>query len=418
MLNFCASGTKVNHLMRGLGQLPEWKQCDTMIGRALTTICGGVLSDTAHDRATTLPSLGGLGIRNIDPHSTIAHATAVRRAMEQHSKVCAATADYSAPLRVYILARVAADTLLATFTAPVDSLKALLRKDKVTIAARDMQRTCSRALEQLRFDARLAAIPKRETRRRAHLQCATAKYSALWLYGSVTNASRMWLDNGLFVVAIRLRLGEPLATEPLPCVLCKGKFQSDPLGDHTLSCMAAGAKTILHHSIVDEVMALANKAFAMPRREDRPFDGQFKNSRLDVVIRLPGDRAKAKLCDVAVIHPMAAANIKHAGPAAAATAYEKVKHGKYDAAVAALRQADPLGGDSVELCPLVFDTLGGVSSTCVATIKQLALLWGDHAGLSPSTAVTNAFHRINFQLVQAVARLAAANMVAAIAGAA
>jgi hypothetical protein len=48
-------------------------------------------------------------------------------------------------------------------------------------------------------------------------------------------------------------------------------------------------------------------------------------------------------------------------------------------------------------------------------LKQLAKLWGHHVGLAVSSAINCAFHRINFHVVQAVARLAMTNTVAAIA---
>jgi hypothetical protein len=332
LLNYCASGSKVMHLMRGLGSIPQWKECGTMLASTLKTICGGSLSATGLDRATTLQNYGGLGIRQIEPHATIALATSVRRAIERHGAICAANIDFAEPMRHYALAHIAADTLLATFTKPRDMLCDFLRKDKATIAPREIQRLASRAVEQVRFQNRLAAIPRADIRRRAQLECATARYSALWLYGAVfRTASRLWLDNGPFITAVRLRLGEPLTSDPRPCRLCKGKAISDVFGDHTLSCTGAGAKTVAHHGIVDEVFTLSTKAFAQPRREDHPFEeAPHRNMRLDVVIRMPNDRADVLLCDVALIHPVGASHIKHArGPAKAATFYEEAKRKKH-----------------------------------------------------------------------------------------
>jgi len=220
----------------------------------------------------------------------------------------------------------------------------------------------------------------------------------------------LWLDDGAFMAAIRLRLGLPLGPAR-PCVLCLGRGVSDELGDHTLSCTAGGQKTLLHQSVLDEVFKLSEKAGAMPKREAHPFPGPDAGMRLDVVIRLPGSRDTAELCDVAITHALAAGHLAGAyatTPAGAATAYESVKTNKYAAAVARAQQL----GQRIVLRPLVFDTFGALSTNCAVVIKQLAKLAGRRVGLAESTAVRNALHRLNFTVVLGTARVANMNAAA------
>ena len=436
MLRFCAADTKVMHLMRGLGSLRHsvtafvpaedgdvddesgflaavvrdvdlWAECDAMIAECLRQLVGGVLPERAFEQAVSPCRNGGLGIRQIRPHATVAHAVAMRRAIEQSSAVCAV--DCEDALRDYALAAVQSDPTLAKDPSTRDSLVSTLRLGKDEVAARDVQRSASERIELLRYRDRTNSIPPDDRRARAHAAVTTAKYASLWLYSSVfAGAPKLWLDDPTFYAAVRLRLGIPIGgLESLRCTFCQGASLCDPLGDHSLSCMAGGNKTLVHHSVVDQVMILANKAAAQPVREHHPFVGAHRNARLDVVVRMPGSRDQVELCDVAVVHPLGASHLAHgyafmaAGRGGVADAYEQVKHRHYAAALATVTKTT--------LRPLVFDSFGGFSSSCSDLVKRLAREWGRRTGIADSTAIRNAMHRLNVEVVRGVARVAGAN---------
>ena len=411
MLHFCASGAKANHLMRGLGPAPIWKPCDEMIHVALESICGVKLPAAAALQATLRITDGGLGIRLIEPHAPVAYCTALRRTIENESVLC--NRPHTEMLRNHAIDVAEHSPELATFPKAQGLLVSFLRLERTEVAPRDMQRKVSTEVETARIASLHALFAQTPTERRdrARLAATSAKGSGLWLYGSVfSSAGRLWLDDGAFMAAIRLRLGLPLGPA-VPCVLCLGKCVSDELGDHTLSCTAGGQKTLLHQSVLDEVFKLSEKAGAMPKREAHPFPGVDAGMRLDVVIRLPGSRDTAELCDVAITHALAAGHLTGAyatTPAGAATAYESVKTNKYAAAVARAQQS----GQRIVLRPLVFDTFGALSTNCAVVVKQLAKLAGRRVGLAESTAVRNALHRLNFTVVLGTARVANMNAAA------
>ena len=418
LLHFCASGAVLNHLLRGFGSHRFGEVCDGFVSDAIGQICGGVMPPLALQQARSPQRFGGLGIRFMHLHAAGAHAVSVRRAIEGANIVCrpGIVAAFRADLLVAVERLISKDPLYATTPALAARLLEPLRLDPAAGAPPDMSRTISDAIETARFEHRLAALPtgtsNADRRARAHARVVTAKYSALWMYSSVrSSCAPLWLENPEFLVAIRLRLGIPLAAEPQRCDFCQVPAVSDIMGDHSCSCMSGGSRTLLHHSIVREIMDLANHARTLPRCEAHPFVGDAdQNLRIDVLIRMPQVDLSAGLIDVAVTHPVGVSYLSRAAalvPAGIATEYEQIKQRHYSAAVDRLTSRAPYA--SAKLLPVVFDTFGGFSKTCVETLKTLARLWADNAGLATSTAVLNVMHRLNFVVVRAVARLASAN---------
>jgi hypothetical protein len=314
-------------------------------------------------------------------------------------------------MRSHALSVANTDATLAKFSDVRDHVLGLLRSDVGTVAPKDMQRTASGMLEKKRFDDRMADLERlKDLRALAHAAATTAKYSHLWLYSSIfASAPKLWFDDAVFVIAVRLRLAIPLEERASLCVFCQAT-QADVMGDHALTCMHGGNKTRVHTLLVDQLVHIASKAGALPQREVHPFAGADEHYRMDVVVRLPGSRNIAELCDVAVTHPCAACHVskpysRHpAGENGAADAYEKVKTDKYGAALARLPDA--------RLKPMVFDSFGGVSSTCAETLKALSKLWAQRIGIAVSTAVRNVMHRFNVEVVRGVARVAGTSALA------
>eukprot|EP00760_Papus_ankaliazontas_P020347 PhM_4_TR18420/c4_g1_i3/m.85177 len=77
-----------------------------------------------------------------------------------------------------------------------------------------------------------------------------------------------WMTSSEFLVAVLFRLGRDIfpADGSVKCRMCAAPL--DAKGDHALTCLARGARTIVHHRIVEEFFALASAARLWPRKED------------------------------------------------------------------------------------------------------------------------------------------------------
>lgn len=266
-----------------------------------------------------------------------------------------------------------------------------------------MQHALSSWLEEQRFAAR--TDPRKvDTRSRARLLALSAKHTSCWLYSSCfTTAQRLWLPKHRFYSAIRLRLGLPIGRDK-PCTLCHGSEIADAYGIHTLSCLHNGGKTLMHAAVLDEVMLLATAADANPRREVHALADE-PGARFDAVFTLPRQRSHAFLIDVAITNCLANSTLADAssiGPNRAATDYESVKRKRYGPVVAATRPGDTL-------VPLIFDVFGGCGDSGVPIIANLIKHRTRRAELPDVTVARMVHHRINFVIVESVARILEAN---------
>lgn len=264
-----------------------------------------------------------------------------------------------------------------------------------------MQHTLSSWIEQVRFDTRVAAC--KEMRDRARLLALTAKNTGHWLYGSCyTVAPRLWLDAQHFFIAARIRLGLPIGEEH-KCNLCRHAHVSDAYGVHSLSCLGDGGKTRMHAAVLDEIVKLAQAADASPRREAHALP-LSPNLRLDAAFTLPLARGHQVLIDVAITNCLAAYNVTadKLGPGRAATAYERVKNDKYANAV---KQQLP----NASFLPAVFDIFGAVGDAFAPALATLAQHRARRSGVPEVTVMRTTLHRINFVIVDWVARIASAN---------
>jgi hypothetical protein len=259
-----------------------------------------------------------------------------------------------------------------------------------------------------------------DTRGVARLNACRTRYAGLWLYGSVfTTGPKLWLSNAELSTAVRLRLGIPIAADPRPCVLCAGAAVSDVLGDHTLSCLHGGHKTLLHSRVLDVVYGLARNAQLQPQREPHPFVSH-RLVRPDIAIRPAGANNVTLLGDVTVTHPLARYHIEARrvalGAAREYVAAEKVaKYAPFLAAHQQLQQSAAGAAQQLLFLPLAADMLGGVADDFASFVKRLAKAWGLRFGLPDSTAVRIAFHRVAFVLVAGAARIANINAAATVA---
>lgn len=460
MFHAAASGSRVMHLLRNIGPTPQsaWLTADKIVRENLAQLLGFPLCGAAGDQAISPVRHGGLGFTPLHTHASTAHVVClirVRNALVEHRMLF--SESFAPSIDAYISARANAatsSTTLATYPNEQASLVSLVRSDVAQKLPKSAQRDVSHAIEKVRFAALCAkvsapgvsaaaasvaataaagaavaskkskavvataaaaadsaasdaATAKADSARDvARLRAVSAKYTGLWLYTSASShAYRLWLPNNLFGQSVRLRLGLPLG-QVERCSLCHGKSACDQLGDHSLSCLSQGVKTLTHSAVLDELMKFASVAGCVPAREPHPFAAQ-PNLRLDAALTIPLLRDELVLVDVAITHALATYNIRHSGPAAAATAYERFKHAKYDAAVAA--EADHRER-AVKLVPLVMDTYGGVGQAAASLLPVIAKLWAERADVPAQIAVRMLMHKMSFTVIKCTAQTVCKNM--------
>ena len=205
----------------------------------------------------------------------------------------------------------------------------------------------------------------------------------------------------VFVAALRLRLGLPLADAPSTCRLCH-VVEADVHGHHTLCCLHLGMRTRAHDRLRNEVQALAKRSLLTPGGEARPFSTD-PGARMDVVLVKEG---VFHLLDTAIIFPLALQHRTHAATKSggAATNYEAKKHQRYGPVIA--REPNPA---AFKLIPLVVDMFGAWGDAALPAITVLAHAWALRVDLPRSVAISLAFHRLNFTVIKAVASLATTN---------
>ena len=192
----------------------------------------------------------------------------------------------------------------------------------------------------------------------------------------------------------------PIGQQHSRCNLCQK--DCDTLGDHSLTCLNGGHRTGAHGAILDLLMSFAAASAAQPQREPHAIPGA-PNLRLDLAFSFPRD-GSTYLVDVAFTHPLATSNIQHAGPARAATAYEKIKFDKYGEAI-------KRGRPDAKFVPVIVDTFGGTGASCQPMLKAFCKLRAEHTDTHESTATRILFHRLVFTAVTQAARIASMNAV-------
>jgi hypothetical protein len=445
LLYFCVGSAKAMHLMRGLGERDEWVTVDAWIAEALQTVLARALTDRQIAQARLPVRLGGLGIRRAWQHSGCANVTAIRRAMERVHHI-RPLADPNQSVRNTLQAcGLAAVNSFRSDVAQIPSTLTLandfLRLGYGETADRTMQKQLSGNIETVtrrnllgqlqRIQSAATTDAERLAARRevARFIQSSAKYAGLKLYGSAfTVGPKLWFNNIELRSTIALQLGLTISDQPTLCVFCKQPDVADTFGDHTLTCKNGGYRTLLHNLVVRTIADVARPLHVGVQVEVRPFTSPaFRLHRLDLQLRLPPrpapqrlvpllpgmvvrEQRSTQLLDVAITHGLGATALTHTtsimGPTAWAEQYGKTKHDKYDPAL----QLEP-EQTRPSLHPMVFTTLGGMSSSCVDILRQLAQLRAQRMGRGTATRIV--MHRVLFAAAKFIASMLHANSEAA-----
>ena len=336
---------------------------------------------------------GGLGLRRAADHAAVAAVASAIGTSAQAPALGHLFALEDDPLAARALLNLPVATV-SGLSASVDEARRLAGY------VPHLQRQFSAIVDEAASSELLASLDQAAL---ARLSSASGKHASGWLAcipppdGSFAD---MWLAPQDFLVAVRLRLGLPLDDVPHPCVLCKGKFEADTAGQHSLCCMGGGARSLLHSTLKQAVVRLASAALFGPRVETQPFASD-PGARVDVDCSVGSER---HLIDVAVVFPLQDSFVAAAArePGGAATSYQQRKVQRYEHLLADV--------PSAKLVPVVIDTFGAFGESALAWISRAAVLWGRRFGIHPSRAVPLAFQRINVAVMRAVAQLLQKNI--------
>jgi len=160
----------------------------------------------------------------------------------------------------------------------------------------------------------------------------------------------LWADRGVFLSALRMRLGLPNLPVDSPCSFC-GRAPATNSDDHAVNCIRGGGRQRAHTSLKHAVFSAASAANWGPRLETCPF--RDDSGRVDVECAWGGQRFAIDVSIVSVGPSLTAACAAAGG---AATKHEATKLTRYGPAAAATDSA-------LKVVPLIWDTFGAAGST-------------------------------------------------------
>lgn len=381
LLRVCAV-PKMSHLLRSArpsATAAAARVFDSMVEETALARLGieGPLAAYARDQLTLPIRMGGLGLaRAADTAPAAWYAGQAQAAAHLSRAGLGATVARAAESAAVKGSLVSQCGLAASQHIPTDGT------DDVAFYAADdrravkLQRTLTRAAQELAFASLLSASPAKEDR--ARLLAASAPKAGLFL--TVLPAQpHLRLNDAEFGLAVRFRVGLP-PTDLMPaycrsCGVRAGDLLLDPW--HGLSCHRArsAAITARHDSVVRLLAQWITRLGGSARLEPRPprdnpvADGGRRRPDLDVTLG-----ASRYLVDVTIRHPCAQSHVAMGGRSRLAVAEqaEKAKSTYHAATTSAARP-------KAVFVPFVVETFGGVGKQACAFIKQVLRLAGDLA---------------------------------------
>ncbi|KAJ9435106.1 hypothetical protein DIPPA_09513, partial [Diplonema papillatum] len=318
LLKFCAGFVSVVHLMRAVGAVFDFACIDQATQSCLATITGIETDASAWALASLPVRLGGLGLHSCADTAAIAHIAAT---FDGEACLPSLVTPYVLPHAMLLDED---DTFLASLEDPrLAPFESVLEKIQNVLQARDNyggrgQKVWSATVhderrkallismtEELGRSGRLqgSALALKQVQVRARIQSCSAQHASAWLYGNAEADPRLWLSPAELAVAIRLRLGLPIAPMPSICRLC-GTGSADVDGVHARSCFSGGRRTRMHNALRDVIADFARRGLLAPAVE-RPVFSNTERKRPDISYVRDGTTV---VLDVAVTFPLQPSN--------------------------------------------------------------------------------------------------------------
>ena len=209
-----------------------------------------------------------------------------------------------------------------------------------------------------------------------------------WLHVIPSSALGLHMLDWEFRLCLLYWLGVPLSQENWICPACSSN--SDPYGDHMVSCGGNGDRIHRHNSLRDVMFSVAQSATLSPRKELPSLIPGCSSKPADVFLPYWTHGCPAAL-DVSVISPLQVLTVQGSAQVQghALKVGEPRKRSAYDSMC---RSA------GVTLCPLLADTLGGWAQEAMSTLASIGSLQEKKFGLATGKCTRHLLQRLAITL--------------------
>jgi hypothetical protein len=351
--------TRATHFMRTT-PLPQWKEeaaeFDRVIRSTAENILGFPFTERAYRQVSTSSSVGGLNLRQLAEHADVAYAASNREAAKESGESWAVRPE-------------------------IEALK------------NQSQRKASQELDKAAIDSLKESGTKRQA---AHLEHLQYPHANAWVAAvpSYTDGNDMTLEPKHFLIAVKRLLSLPLIPAIKPCPFCKQPL--DTFGDHALCCKKSGDNITRHNRVRNLLKVFCEEGLLSPVMEKLGILGHEDNSS-----RRPGDvtipvwtQGKGLAIDVAVIHPLAASNLRFCLP------YDEYGEAKKHA-----RVEGAFAKSNYLFSALICGTSGGLNYEGEHLLKQIFRFAARHQGERLCVYAGQAWARLSINIQQSVSQM-------------
>ena len=388
LLRSCLSLPKISYLLRTTNTSqfqPLLREFDSITREALNRILGGPASDEAWAQAKIPISMGGLGLRAAEDHSSVAFSISLLSAQPIVQTLLheeeAEPISLPAQLLQDVTAKVGAEEEVTSeffqnYTQKMLSSKVDLHNQHLLIEQ-------LKAQGSTREVARFSSVSIKDAHAADYLSVVPSPGLGLLLRPSE------------FVAAIRYRLGHPVFGSDGPCPAC-GR-PSDRFGDHALNCAWQGERIARHNALRDTLYSAAVKAALGPTKEGQYLIPGEGGKPADVFIPRHSGGKDAAL-DVTVVNPLQAALVHQAAqtPGHALSVAHKRKMDK---------SWQPCNQQGIVFLPLAVESLGAWHKSAIQEVKKLGSLLARHTGEEEAITTKHLFQQLSLALVKGNAAL-------------
>ena len=316
---------------------------DAALSKAARTCLRVPVKGPVWDQACLSVAQGGLGFRLTSIHRSAAYIASVSECAHLDKWDAAGCGHWQEAVEDYD-ARVVPSARITGSPNPT---------------APQTQHDLSKAIDDLIFARRVAAVDPKDVFLLAHLRSVGTADAGLWLDNAPCKTLGMAFTPAAFTTLIKWRLGLPVCTEGQTCPFCK-TCTADTQGYHLLTCRWGGNLGVRHDGVRDVFYAACLAAAWSPAKEVNIFpSGQARAA--DVLARASTRRA----FDFAVTHgcqPKYIAKTAASGPHAAGEYGVSVKDAKYKEKAAA---------EGVLFVAMVTDVHGNWAAKALETFLEL-----------------------------------------------
>ena len=385
LLRSCLSIPKVMYTLRTTDPSTLqclWREFDSMTRESLDRILGVPLNSTQWLQAQLPVSLGGVGLKSAEDHSSAAYVSSKVASRDLMAQILKQPDEDSSPRLSALLL-----TLLSAKQgeeATVENLSGVAQK------------ATSLKIDLCKHQRLTEQVANLGTQRdKARLASLGLPHSGDWLNVIPSPSLGLHLRTPEWITSAKYRLGCNVFSRDGQCPACSQP--SDAAGDHAVSCGSEGERIARHNHLRDHLFNTCASAALSPLREERALIPGSDARPADVLI--PNwSSGKATALDVTVVNPLQAKFVDRAadraGHALEARFNEKMT-----------RHGQPCREAGLVFAPLVVETLGGWEEQAVIQIKKIGAALARQTGQDEGEKQRHLFQRLGILLARGNAAL-------------